>query len=96
MRLNRRIAYPGKNPAAVGCTMKVYNRMLSEYEGDRPSTGVLTAAWLCGIMRYKVTAVGFDFFKSRTWYRDSDKRGPHDPKHEQAFLGNLTNLRVMT
>jgi hypothetical protein len=95
LRLNRRIVYPIGNSESISPTQLVYDRMLKNYAGARPSTGAITAAWLCGVMRYKVTAVGFDFFQSRTWYRDSDARGPHDSDQEKAFLENMTNLRVM-
>jgi hypothetical protein len=89
MCLNMRITYPAHVPDAIMNDMDTYNDLIDGYGHMRPSTGLITAHYVSRKWDCNVSCIGFDFFKSDTWYRGSNEHIPHDGEREQAYIESL-------
>lgn len=57
-----------------------------------PSTGLIALTWITKYIDFKtITLFGFDFFKTRTFYRNMDHFGGHKPKREEEIFNEMIN-----
>jgi hypothetical protein len=95
MRLNPRIKYPSCGGSAITNDPDSYFILLSLYGEGRPSTGVLTAYYLTCVMNWRIDLIGFDFFQTKSWYRQRDNHGPHPPARELQLIRSLPNCNLV-
>jgi len=89
MCLNMRIDYPFVKENAVYNNAGTYRQLRMNYGHPRPSTGLITAHYISKLWDCDVSCIGFDFFKSDTWYRGSNENIPHDGNRERAYMEAL-------
>jgi hypothetical protein len=83
------VSYQTDLPLWKSCLHKV---------GSRPSTGCLMIHFLVNNVKFKsLTLVGFDWWKSPTWYYESGP-GPHSPLSEKCYVNALKshyNIKII-
>lgn len=89
MCLNMRIEYPFMPEDAICNYRPNYVDLIANYGHLRPSTGLITAHFISRMWFAKVSCIGFDFFKSGTWYRGSNEHIPHDGDREREYMKSL-------
>lgn len=65
-----------------------WHRLYSILEA-RPTTGCMLVDWVVEGMGHKADVIGFDFFKTGTWYWDGPRRIPHKPDREREYIESL-------
>ena len=54
--------------------------------GHRPSTGIMAFEYLLGFDFESLTLIGFDFWKTPTWYNNVIFKAKHSPKDEEKYI----------
>ncbi|PKM46517.1 MAG: hypothetical protein CVV05_02240 [Gammaproteobacteria bacterium HGW-Gammaproteobacteria-1] len=63
-----------------------WDRLYAEL-GTRPSTGCMMFDFLIRNIGFaSLTLLGFDFWRSPTWYTAASRPGPHSPENEERYV----------
>jgi len=66
-----------------------YNKFIKDFDFNRPSTGCITVNYLKENVYVKdMTVIGFDFFKSDTWYNPKSFKVVHKTDNEENYIKN--------
>lgn len=71
---------------------RCWRNLRKELSGSRPSTGAMAVDLFCRKLAVgNLTLYGFDFKKTKTFYLEQDRAGPHRYDLEETFVTELVN-----
>ncbi len=86
MTPKREIITPELEPYLTYYPNEQWERLFAEL-GTRPSTGCMMFDFLTHQVPFaSLTLLGFDFWRSPTWYTAENRPGPHNPANEETLV----------
>jgi len=91
--LNPRLYSPNIPKDFIQNDMESYREFIKQLGYRRPSTGCITIDFFSRHIPYKsLSIIGFDFFKSGTWYGG---KGPHQGGLEEAYIRKIPEIEIL-